>query len=139
MLVAPPATLGADAARSLLVRHMRQECARHFIRALSRSSRGAEMKTGTSPRALVFSSGCPERNAVSIATCRHSVMTGVCVRVRVRACVCVHNSRGHVLNGVECGRAGSLTGVMGLNSEKNVSRYVPARKKNVNIYIYIFF
>lgn len=98
---------------------------RHFIRALSRSSRGAEMKTGTSPRALVFSSGCPERNAVSIATCRHSVMTGVCVRVRV----CVRDSRGHVLNGVECGRAGSLTGVMGLNSEKNVPRYVPARKK----------
>lgn len=44
--------------------------------------RSAEMRSETSPRALVFSLRCPERNAVSIATCRHSVMTGgerVCV------------------------------------------------------------
>lgn len=85
-----PVKLCADAALSL-VRHTRLESTREFIRALSRSSRGAEMKTETSPRALVFSSGCPERNAVSIATCRHSVMTGMCVRACVcaRACVCV--------------------------------------------------
>lgn len=44
--------------------------------------RGAEMRSETSPRVLVFSLRCPERNAVSIATCRHSVMTG-------GACACV--------------------------------------------------
>lgn len=75
-----PARLCADAALSL-IRHVRLK-AREFIRALSRSSRGAEMKTEVSPRALVFSPDCPERNAVSMATFRHSVMTGVCARAR---------------------------------------------------------
>ena len=79
-LLPRPAGLGADAALSL-IRHERLEL-HEFIRALSRSSRGAEMKTQASPRLLVFSSDCPERNAVSMATFRHSVMTGVC------ACVC---------------------------------------------------
>lgn len=75
-----PLRLGADAALSL-IRHVRLDL-HEFIRALSRSSRGAEMKTEVSPRVLVFSSDCPERNAVSMATFRHSVMTGVCVCVR---------------------------------------------------------
>lgn len=52
-----PARLGADAALSL-IRHERLK-SREFIRALSRSSRGAEMKTGVSPRALVFSPPTP--------------------------------------------------------------------------------
>ncbi len=91
-----PVRLGADAALSL-IRHAGLESVREFIRALSRSSRGAEMKTEMSPRALVFSSGRPERNAVSIATCRHSVMTGE--RVCARACTPVygHNSDGGVV------------------------------------------
>lgn len=72
-----PVRLGADAALSL-IRHARLEL-HEFIRALSRSSLGAEMKTEVSPRVLVFSSDCLERNAVSMATFRHSVMTGVCV------------------------------------------------------------
>lgn len=77
-----PARLGAAAAPSL-TRHARLlESVRGFIRALSRSSRGAEMRSGASPRALVFSPVRPERNAVSIATCRHSVMTGERARAR---------------------------------------------------------
>ncbi len=85
-----PVRLGADAAAAALslIRHVRLQAVREFIRALSRSSRGAEMKTEMSPRALVFSSGRPERNAVSIATCRHSVMTGECV---CALCVRVHS------------------------------------------------
>ena len=66
-------------------------------------------KTETSPRALVFSSGRPERNAVSIATCRHSVMTGECACLCVRACVCVCSS----LRSQQCVRlcrVGGLTG-----------------------------
>lgn len=86
-----PVRLGADAALSL-IRHTGLESVREFIRALSRSSRGAEMKTEMSPRALVFSSGRPERNAVSIATCRHSVMTGECVLLFVCVRVCVQQS-----------------------------------------------
>lgn len=102
-----PVKLSADAALSF-VRHTRLESAREFIRALSRSSRGAEMKTKMSPRALVFSSGCPERNAVSIATCRHSVMTGMCVCVRALLCVCWGSTHGHnnvelCVVAVECG------------------------------------
>lgn len=81
-----PVRLGADAALSL-IKHVRLEL-REFIRALSRSSRGAEMKIEMSPRALVFSSDYPECNAVSMATFRHSVMTGVCVCVFV--CVSTH-------------------------------------------------
>lgn len=95
-----PVRLGADAALSL-IRHAGLESVREFIRALSRSSRGAEMKTEMSPRALVFSSGRPERNAVSIATCRHSVMTGerVLLCACVRACTAVygHNNDGGVV------------------------------------------
>lgn len=82
------AGLGADAALSL-IRHVSLEL-HEFIRALSRSSRGAEMRTEVSPRLLVFSSDCPQRNAVSMATFRHSVMTGVCVRLRVRVHVHAH-------------------------------------------------
>lgn len=81
-----PATLGADAALSLARNAMLESCARVHSGAVQ-EARGAEMKSETSPRALVFSFGRPERNAVSIATCRHSVMTGECVRSCVRVCV----------------------------------------------------
>lgn len=50
---------------------------------------GAEMNTPLSSRTLVFFSGCPERNAVSMATCRHSLMAArvrICVRVCVSVC-----------------------------------------------------
>lgn len=60
-------------------------CARVHSGAVQEAP-GAEMRTEMSPRALVFSSDRPERNAVSIATCRHSVMTWECM------CVCVCTS-----------------------------------------------